>query len=251
MWVPPTPMKLNCITPLDSPGRFLSHTPSYLGHVAFCLQYVTKAIIVFSEHMGTFQFMFACFHDNILFTLLLIQGDFKHTFLIRHPLGKRLCQTSFFTPSDVQGRLGELRLRNWSSFHGMGKAIPKSRFQALELVRENIDPNPILMLIDADDIQTHPGKTLRKYCEAVGIPCRKECLQWDASDELLKYFYGCHMEQMVYGARMRASMMQHSCLLASSLLKVPFQKQFQILVWATREFPEGYKVMYETRIKPE
>lgn len=125
------------------------------------------------------------------------QIEAKHTFTIRHPYRMALSvQRLLASTFDFEGDPSDLDIGSGHPFMTWEKLSPDPVFKLWKHVRENIDPNPIV--IDADDLQTHPEQILRKYCENVGIPFKKEYLQWEKSDESLKYF-NVALEQMVWG----------------------------------------------------
>ena len=53
-------------------------------------------------------------------------------------------------------------------------------------VRENIDPNPIV--INTQDLLENPKRVLSRFCELTGLPYRDSLLQWDASSEVVKHW---------------------------------------------------------------
>ena len=51
-------------------------------------------------------------------------------------------------------------------------------------VRENIDPNPIV--INSQDLLDNPERILTTFCELTGLPYHDSLLQWDASTDVIK-----------------------------------------------------------------
>ena len=51
-------------------------------------------------------------------------------------------------------------------------------------VRENIDPNPIV--INSQDLLDDPKRILTKFCELTGLPYHDSLLHWDASTDVIK-----------------------------------------------------------------
>lgn len=173
----------------------------------------------------------------------------KHTFLIRHPKRTALSVRRLLRHLvEFEGKEEDFDIGSGHPFMAWEKLSPDSLFKIWNYVRENIDPNPIV--IDADDLQSHPEQILRKYCEAVGIPFKKQYLNWDKSDESLKYFYGA-LDQLVWG---KNEGVYNAAFLSSCFLPLTGPVPEKIpdnCVGYEQEFREGYEVMYETRIKPE
>lgn len=130
------------------------------------------------------------------------------------------------------------------------KIPPNPCHDLWKYVKENIDPNPVV--IDADDLQTFPEQILRKYCEAVNIPFKTKYLQWEESDQSIKYFNGC-LVQMVLGKRLHfyetAFTSSHFKPIKSS--KPNFEDLTPDCQRYVMENQEGYKEMFESRIKPD
>lgn len=175
--------------------------------------------------------------------------DAKHTFIIRHPhrvvlSARRLLMHLY----EFDGAPDDFDMSSGHPFMAWDKLSPDPLFKLWNYVRENIDPNPIV--IDADDLQNHPEQMLKKYCEAVGIPFKKKYLTWDKSDESLRFFYGA-LEQMVWGKNegVYDAAFLSSCFLP---LKGPIPDKIpEKCVGYEREFHDGYDVMYKTRLRPE
>ncbi|XP_071841066.1 uncharacterized protein [Apostichopus japonicus] len=172
----------------------------------------------------------------------------KHTFIIRNPhrvvfSARRLLMHLY----EHKGDPDDFNLSGDHPFMAWEKLSPDPLFKLWNYVRENIDPNPIV--IDADDLQNYPEETLRKYCEAVGIPFKKKYTNWPKSDESLKYFHGA-LEQMVWGKNegVYDAAFLSSCILP--LTKPLPDKVPEKCEGYAAEFREGYKIMYETRLKP-
>ena len=113
-----------------------------------------------------------------------IPDGFKHTFIIRHPsrvfASYRKSVAAMFAdklPPDfdvVQDDPFNGNLMEWYD--------NLSKFWTY--VTENFDPNPVV--VDAHDLISRPGPTLRAYCEAVGFPYSDGLLEWEATPDLPK-----------------------------------------------------------------
>ena len=53
-------------------------------------------------------------------------------------------------------------------------------------VRENIDPNPIV--INTQDLLDNPKRVLSRFCELTGLPYQDSLLQWDSSSEVVNHW---------------------------------------------------------------
>ena len=52
------------------------------------------------------------------------------------------------------------------------------------LVRDNIDPNPIV--INSQDLLDDPKRVLSRFCELTGLPYKDSLLHWEASTDVVK-----------------------------------------------------------------
>lgn len=177
------------------------------------------------------------------------QVPFKHTFLIRHTHRQALSARRLLMHLyNHEGEPDDFDLGTDHPFMAWEKLSPDPLFKWWNYVRENIDPNPIV--IDADDLQNHPEDIMMKYCTAVGIPFEKKHLQWDGSDKSLKYFNGS-LEQMVWG---RNEHIYDAAFMSSRFLPLkdkPVETLPKGCLGYEQEFRDGYKAMYETRLKPD
>ncbi|XP_072170483.1 uncharacterized protein [Diadema setosum] len=117
------------------------------------------------------------------------EANFKHVFLIRRPdrmfpswrrllfkqmteglsMGKPLEEETFDMTKDVP-------------FMMPGYTY-KCQYDLWKHVRENIDPNSVV--IDCDDLATNPELYLPKLCEAAGMPYTDSLLEWDGSADIV------------------------------------------------------------------
>ncbi|KAJ8031939.1 hypothetical protein HOLleu_25309 [Holothuria leucospilota] len=176
---------------------------------------------------------------------------FKHTFLIRDPLrsaeSNRRLFMSFWR---YDGKPEDFDMYHQNPYLDLDLLPPNPSYEVWRYVKANIDPNPVV--IDADDLQTFPEQILRKYCEAVNIPFKKSYVNWEESDKSLKYYNGC-VDQMVLGKKIHA----YDAAFASTCFKpiTSPKPRFDDLTLDgqrfVRENQDGYKEMYDSRIKPE
>ncbi|XP_072040472.1 uncharacterized protein [Amphiura filiformis] len=112
---------------------------------------------------------------------------FRHTFIIRDPV------KVFISYRKMVMRLLAVKEEQQKTFHfnQTNTVDPKYIFgEMLDLLHylqeTGMESNPVV--IDADDLQSHPESILRQYCEAVGIPFSSDLLQWESSDDI-KYMW--------------------------------------------------------------
>ena len=113
-----------------------------------------------------------------------LPSGFKHTFLIRDPSRtyvsfRKVMISKFSTdlPADFDiARDDVFQIKPFDWF--------EKQHKFWKYVVDNLDPNPVI--IDAHDLLSRPGPTLRNYCEAVGFPYSDDLLQWEASLEFPK-----------------------------------------------------------------
>ena len=112
-----------------------------------------------------------------------IPEGYKHTFLIRHP--------SKVIPSWKRGmyRESDGPYKSFKLSECPPSRIPpgfffKESYDLYNHIKENFDSNPVV--IDSDDLLMNPGRVLKAYCNAVGIPYSDDLLCWDPSSDIVK-----------------------------------------------------------------
>ena len=60
----------------------------------------------------------------------------------------------------------------------------KCQYDLWKYVKENIEPNPIV--IDIDELLLNPAAILPKYFETCGMPWNEKYLKWDPSEDIIK-----------------------------------------------------------------
>lgn len=93
--------------------------------------------------------------------------NFKHTFLIRHPLK---AVYSLYKASTNP------KLTGWDYFDP-AEAGFRQMVELYEFVERNIHRNPIV--VDADDLLDYPNEILKSYCEAVGLEHEETMTSWE------------------------------------------------------------------------
>ncbi|XP_022104346.1 branched-chain-amino-acid aminotransferase-like protein 2 [Acanthaster planci] len=110
-----------------------------------------------------------------------LPGDFKYSFLIRHPVKVHLSWKKYLEkllPSltnDIQS------LPEYIFPAGRGF---KELYELVMYVEKHLGQDPVI--IDSDDLLADPEGILSAYCREMGIPYSRELLSWDSSDSVTK-----------------------------------------------------------------
>ncbi|XP_072039450.1 uncharacterized protein [Amphiura filiformis] len=179
---------------------------------------------------------------------------FKHTFLIRDPIKvfisfRKMILAFNLLPEDQQKnfRLTDLPQEALPAKYLFGEMV-----DLLHYLQENkMESNPVV--IDADDLQSHPESILRQYCEAVGIPYSNDLLQWEAGDDITNTWIAAKKI-------MRMNKIQRGGFYARALSSVKFEPSSTPIpdkneltpdvVQFAEEADKYYKELYEMRLKP-
>ena len=119
-----------------------------------------------------------------------IPSGFKHVFLIRHP--------TLVYHSYRKAKYAELLANNAlpdgvdeSTYDIEKHDVTRKASHFFEYlhalwghVRENIDPNPIV--INSQNLLDNPKIILTQFCELTGLPYHDSLLRWDASTDVIK-----------------------------------------------------------------
>ncbi|XP_071485187.1 uncharacterized protein [Diadema antillarum] len=118
-------------------------------------------------------------------------SGFRHTFLIRDPermfpswrnlLMAQLKQMPM--PGQKEIKPETFDMTEDPPFMMPGYTY-KCQYDLWKFVKENLDPNPVI--IDIDELLSNPATMLPKYFEACGMTWDEKYLQWDASPEVTK-----------------------------------------------------------------
>ena len=112
-----------------------------------------------------------------------IPDGFKHTFLVRHPM-KVLPSWKKAIYQQSDGPYKSFKLSECPPSRSPPGFFFKESFDLYNHIKENFDSNPVV--IDADDLLMNPGRVLKAYCNAVGIPYTDDLLCWDPSSDIVK-----------------------------------------------------------------
>ncbi|XP_078368211.1 uncharacterized protein LOC144652044 [Oculina patagonica] len=96
--------------------------------------------------------------------------DAKHSFLIRNP--KKAIPSLYRVSENPE-------IQGWDYFDP-SEAGFKELQEMYEFVKENIDPNPVV--VDADDLLSSPKEIMKAYCEGVGIKYEDHMTSWKAGE---------------------------------------------------------------------
>ena len=108
---------------------------------------------------------------------------FKHTFLIREPSrvykSARGTTGNMLRETGLVGRDTEYDMVRDDPFDAQPMTWFERQHKLWKHVKDDIDPNPVV--IDAFDLLSNPGRVLKAYCEAVGLPYDDGLLRWEPS----------------------------------------------------------------------
>ncbi|XP_071478614.1 uncharacterized protein [Diadema antillarum] len=177
---------------------------------------------------------------------------YRHTFLIRSPERTVYSfRNAYFNHFRERGILSESATKAFNlkrdCFHmGPGYYV-KDVYDMWNYVREQIDPNPIV--IDTDDLLTNPRVMLQKYCELIGLPYSESLLQWDASLDIFNTWKQCADDMIFKMADFYGRAVYSSSFIPPSD-PVPREKMTSDVIEGIEETMKYYQEMYEHRITP-
>ena len=96
----------------------------------------------------------------------------KHSFLIRDP--EKSIPSLYCTSENP-----EIRSSGWDYFEP-NEAGFKELHELYEFVKENLDPNPVI--VNADDLLESPKQIMKAYCDGVGIRYEDHMTSWKAGE---------------------------------------------------------------------
>ncbi|XP_071952487.1 uncharacterized protein [Antedon mediterranea] len=103
---------------------------------------------------------------------------YRHTFIIRHPNKVYKSWKALLVKllTEDVAKMGMDAMLKLSGAEGYGF---EEHYKLYEHVKSmGLDSEPVI--IDADDLQTNPEATLRKYCEAIGVKFSDSMMSWEA-----------------------------------------------------------------------
>ncbi|XP_041453095.1 uncharacterized protein LOC121406143 [Lytechinus variegatus] len=178
---------------------------------------------------------------------------FRHTFLIRTPeKALQSFRNSYFHHFKAQGLLhGEAADENTFDLlrdcpHMEDSYNITDVYDFWKYVREEIEPNPIV--IDADDLLTHPKEIMMKYCELVGLPFDESLLHWDSSLATFKSWKQCGDDQLLNMVDFYGRAMNSSCFMPPNK-PMPRDKMTPDVIKGIDKTMASFLEMYEHRIK--
>ncbi|XP_041461399.1 uncharacterized protein LOC121412689 [Lytechinus variegatus] len=119
-----------------------------------------------------------------------LPGGYKYTFLIRDPTrvytSARKIAGSKYAEVGMISSEADFDLIRDDPIDNQPMKWYENQHRLWKYVKENIDPNPIVL--DASDILTRPGPTIRAFCTAVGFPYCDKLLQLKPTSEIPNNF---------------------------------------------------------------
>ena len=182
--------------------------------------------------------------------LSLIPENCHHTFLIRHPYKvypsyKSVLQGVFY-PGET---LADIIDKYYEGQYGF-----KEQFEIWQhVVKGQLDTLQPVVIIDADDLQSHPASILSQYCQAVGVPYTDDLLQWKSGNDVVKnwkisrQFFGLGLNNVGTGYYKAA--MESTTFLPARKLPTRSELDADVLKCADISMPY-YEKLYSMRIKP-
>ncbi|XP_072019651.1 uncharacterized protein [Amphiura filiformis] len=118
---------------------------------------------------------------------------FKHTFLIRHPY-KVFHSWKKMINRGMTDESNHYKLTDQPAFLLPKGYHFKEVYDMWKHVKETVEPNPVV--VDVDDILSDPGRVLKAFCEAVGIPYSDDLLTWPAGRECMDEMWNVSKEEI-------------------------------------------------------
>ncbi|XP_072027724.1 uncharacterized protein [Amphiura filiformis] len=111
-----------------------------------------------------------------------IPDGFRHTFLIRHPY--RVFQSwDRMINRSIEDESKRMKISDLPEYLWPSGFFFKEQYDLYQHVKEHYESNPVI--IDTDDLLADPGRILKAYCQAVGIPYTDDLLHWDTGREYM------------------------------------------------------------------
>ncbi|XP_072028015.1 uncharacterized protein [Amphiura filiformis] len=176
-----------------------------------------------------------------------IPDSFRHSFLIRHPF-KVFESWERVTNHGIEDELKRMKISEQPDFILPSGLFFKEQYELYQHVKEHYEPNPVI--IDTDDLLADPGRLLKAYCQAVGIPYSDELLHWKPGRECLDQQWMVAKELILTQtlANPHAETFASSCFGKSS--KVPNQGELSDDVRHCSDVcMEYYEAMYANRLQ--
>ncbi|XP_072021787.1 uncharacterized protein [Amphiura filiformis] len=124
-----------------------------------------------------------------------IPDGFRHSFLIRHPYKVFESWDRVINPAHADDESKRMKLSELPEFLLPSGFFYKEQYDLYQHVKEHYEPNPVI--IDTDDLLADPGRVLKAYCQAVGIPYSDDLLQWQPGRECMDQQWMIAKEQIM------------------------------------------------------
>ncbi len=169
---------------------------------------------------------------------------FTHTFLIRHP-AKVFLSMNNLIKKFVAKRVLHLTI---SDVLPQGLVF-RELYELFCYITYTLGQQPII--IDADDLIDHPERTLRAYCQAIGIPYSASMMQWNPLEK--------ERDRWNYSKRLmliNRVIGQYDRAFSTSKLQKGVEKPLDLtkvtpeVLHATESSVQYYEKMYDLRLRP-
>ena len=119
----------------------------------------------------------------------IIPEGYRHTFIIRNPYRMFLSYRRLL--ANVMKTI--LKEDEFRFCELPGSMLPKNyafqeQYELMTYLQQHGEPDPII--VDADDLLTNPASIMRQYCTLLGIPFKKDMLEWPAGLDIVKTWKG-------------------------------------------------------------
>ena len=110
-----------------------------------------------------------------------LPSGYRHAFLIRHP--------HRVLPSFKKMKMKQLQMDDSTPYEAIPECLRppqhgyKEMYELYQYVQDQSGIPPLI--IDADDMQRHPGSVLRQFCSSLGIPFAEKHLQWNEGEDFI------------------------------------------------------------------
>ncbi|XP_041465920.1 uncharacterized protein LOC121416493 [Lytechinus variegatus] len=196
-----------------------------------------------NEYPGAKVIFAKCMVEGIRDDFSVVERNFKHSFLIRHPKKAFRSMTRLMKSVSLDQNLVEHPYVN----------IYDDLERFYRYVESALD-QPAPPIIDADDLVSQPEKLLSKYCDAMGIAYTPKMLEWESVDASQLNWHCADAGAMAH------AQISQSLLLSNALKGVGFGKAPD-LTGDDVEIPPhleeiienslpAYEKLYALRIKP-
>ncbi|XP_072050948.1 uncharacterized protein [Amphiura filiformis] len=176
-----------------------------------------------------------------------LPDGFRHSFLIRHPY-KVLESWEKMINRGIENESKRMKISEQPEFLLPPGLFFKEQYDLYQHVKEHYEPNPVI--IDTDDLLADPGRVLRAYCQAVGIPYNNDLLQWKPGQESMDQQWMVAKEQIYYQHFAKFHMETFASTCFGKPTKVPVRDKLSDDVRHCSDIcMEYYEAMYANKLE--